>query len=78
MRGKEVERNWEIQFYGTRNDNKLKTYLFDNASLFNIVPKSIILEIYRKFKFDNPVKYSHSISMLLTLSIWSKKYFKND
>lgn len=72
-----VERNWEIQFCGTQNDIKLKSYLLNNSSLIKIVPDYIINEFYRKFKFDSPLKYSHSISMLLTLSIWSRKYFRN-
>lgn len=73
-----VERNWEIQFCGAQNEIKLESYLFNNSSLIKIVPERIIFEFYKKFKFKQPVKYSHSISMLLTLSIWSRKYFKND
>lgn len=73
-----VERNWEIQFCGRNNEIKLENYLFNNSSLFKLIPEKIIFNFYEKFKFDNPIKYSHSISMLLTLSIWSRNYFKNN
>ena len=73
-----IERNWEIQFCGSNNDRRLKDWLFKNPFLNKIIPDQIIGKYYYKFKNDDPVKYSHCISMLLTISIWSKQYFSKE
>ncbi len=71
-----IERNWELQFLGKLNEKNLKFWLFENKKLNNIVSKELIKEFYDKFKYQDPIKYSHPISMLLTLSVWCEKFWK--
>jgi hypothetical protein len=66
-----VQRNWELQFLGEENSKNLEGYLYDKA-FTNLVSKEIIDDIYEGFKIENNVKYSHPVSMLLTLSLWYK------
>ena len=66
-----VQRNWELQFLGEENSKNLEGYLYDKA-FTNLVSKEIIDDIYEGFKIENNVKYSHPLSMLLTLSLWYK------
>ena len=70
--GKErfVQRNWELQFCGEDNDAQLRHWIFDNKKLNNLVSKSLIKDIYNKFLYED-VTYSHSVSMLLTLSLFT-------
>lgn len=68
-----IQRNWELQFLGKENESKLKHYLLDNESLLKNIDTELIENFYKKFKSENSVKYSHSVSMLLTLSL----FFKN-
>ena len=65
-----VLRNWEIQFLGEENERHLKEHLFDKKSFSSWIPNSIVKEYYSKFKNENPVYYSHSVSILLTLSMF--------
>lgn len=65
-------RNWEIQFKGESNDLELKKYLFENDKFSNLVSVKIVKKFYDKFKNENEVKYSHPVSMLLTMSLFSK------
>lgn len=67
-----VQRNWEIQFLGKENNEKLKRWLFDNPALDNLVPKEIVKKYYDLFKNGDKVYLSHPLSMLLTLSVFSK------
>ena len=70
---KYIQRNWELQFFGDRNEESLKGYLFNNS--FNeFIPRSLINEFYKKFKEEDGVQFSHPISTLLTLSVWNKKF----
>ena len=71
-----VERNWEIQFLGTDNRKALEHWLFDNSSLQQIIPKEIVNKYYNNFIKVDMVKYSHPLSMLLTLSVWAEKFWK--
>jgi len=66
-----ILRNWEIQFLGKDNENKLKEHLFDKKTFSTWIPSSIVSEFFSKFKNENPVYYSHSVSILLTLSMFS-------
>jgi tRNA(Ile)-lysidine synthase TilS/MesJ len=68
-----IQRNWELQFLGEDNDKKLQAYLFDNPNLDSLVPTHVRTLFYRKFKEDDSVFYSHSVSMLLTLSVFSTR-----
>ncbi|MDD3003992.1 asparagine synthase-related protein [Flavobacterium sp.] len=67
-----VQRNWELQFLGSENESYLQHYLFQNEKMNAIIPKSLTAEFYRKFQQENDVYYSHSVSMLLTLSLFIK------
>ena len=67
-----IQRNWELQFLGKNNDAHVRHWLFENKKLNNLVPEPIVSDIYNRFQVDN-VKYSHSISMLITLSLFSQR-----
>ena len=82
MAGKKIDRefitknkvvnNYENQFLGIENDENLRYWLFDNTSFINFINPELTKEIYDKFKNENHLKYSHPISTLLTLSLFSK------
>lgn len=63
-----VQRNWELQFLGTDNEQKLESYLF-GRHLTKLIPAKIIEETYQKFKSEDSVYFSHPVSMLLTLAL---------
>ncbi|WP_040278191.1 asparagine synthase-related protein [Psychroserpens damuponensis] len=72
MGKKYIQRNWELQFLGNDNASKLKSHLFDND--FQMFLGSNIAHVmYENFKNKDAVFYSHSVSMLLTLSLWFGK-----
>ncbi|WP_299116134.1 asparagine synthase-related protein [uncultured Winogradskyella sp.] len=68
-----VQRNWELQFLGTKNDTYLRKYLFENG-LEVLVENEITKHFYKSFREKNSVKYSHTLSMLLTLSLWQSTF----
>ncbi|MCK0125023.1 asparagine synthase-related protein [Gelidibacter sp. F2691] len=71
-----IQRNWELQFLGEDNAKQLESYLFD--SNFNLwIPNSIIKDVYYDFQHGDAVANSHSISMLLTLSLWHQQNFNS-
>jgi len=75
FRGKRlIQRNWELQFLGPENDQQLRSWLFENPKFSEWVPKDLVQAFYNRFKHNDPVYYSHPVSMLLTLSVFSKKY----
>lgn len=65
-----IQRNWELQFLGKQNEEHLEAYLFQNEKMHEIVPKEVVASIYKKFQQEDAVYYSHSLSMLLTLSLF--------
>jgi asparagine synthetase B (glutamine-hydrolysing) len=67
-----VTRNWEIQFCGEENEKKLKERLFGNARFSQFVPVEVTSEFYDKFRKEDSVRFSHPVSMLLTLSEFSR------
>jgi hypothetical protein len=67
-----IQRNWELQFLGKSNDAELKKWLFENDSFKFLVSENIVKQFYADFKNTNAVYYSHSISMLLTLSLFTE------
>lgn len=69
-----IQRNWELQFLGMENDEKLQDRLF-GENLHPFLPKELLARFYNKFKTDDMVKYSHPLSMLLTLAVWRKQNF---
>lgn len=70
-----ISRNWELQFVGKDNDQPLKKWLFE-SKLKELVPKEIIKEFYEYFKQKDALKYSHSVSMLLTLALFQERFHK--
>ena len=67
-----VQRNWELQFTGEKNREKLTKYLFFDE-MTQQIDDSLIKKYLNLFYEDDQTYYSHSISTLLTLSL----YFKN-
>tara|TARA_R110002012_G_scaffold319389_2_gene539637 strand:+ start:20188 stop:21567 length:1380 start_codon:yes stop_codon:yes gene_type:complete len=68
-----IQRNWELQFLGSENDRHLKAWLFENQALLELVPKSLVLQVYEDFKNSDGIHESHAVSMLLTLSLFAKQ-----
>ncbi len=69
-----IQRNWELQFLGSENDEKLRSRLFDEVKLSEWIPIRLIQDFYNRFTREDPVYYSHSISMLLTLSLFARHH----
>ena len=67
-----IQRNWELQFLGMENDEKLQEQLF-SQNLHPFISKPLMARFYNSFKTGDVVKYSHPLSMLLTLAVWNKK-----
>lgn len=72
FRDKLTTRNWEIQFIGKENDANLRKHLFETNSFQEFISPDLVKKFYNKFKNDDTVNYSHSVSMLLTLSMFCK------
>ncbi|MEO8664092.1 MAG: asparagine synthase-related protein [Ignavibacteria bacterium] len=70
---KNTTRNWEIQFTGESNDLNLRKYLFENKNYSEFISPEITKTFYDKFKNEDSVYYSHPVSMLLTLAVFSKR-----
>jgi len=69
-----ITRNWELQFLGDQNLIQLKNNLLNKNKFNKLIPQKIIEDYLEKFQV-NPVKYAHSVSMLLILSVFSDKHF---
>ncbi len=69
---KYIQRNWELQFLGSENNMELQKWLFDNDFFSKLIPKDVVQTFYNDFKNKDEVYFSHSVSMLLTLSLFSK------
>lgn len=67
-----VVNNYENQFLGDQNDKELKKWLFDNPDFNNFISEPLVKEIYNSFQGEESLKYSHPVSTLLTLSLFSK------
>ena len=65
-----IQRNWELQFLGSDNERRLEDRLFSEHSDF--ISKELVQKFYHKFKHEDTVQFSHSVSMLLTLKTWEK------
>ena len=70
-----VQRNWELQFVGKENEEKLKEKLF-NYKHEALVPKAIVNYYYDLFLKDDKVQHAHPINMLLVLSKFNE--MRND
>lgn len=66
-----VQRNWELQFLGEENAKNLEEYIC-NEDFHELVSKQIVENSYDGFKEVDNVRFSHPLSMLLTLSLWQK------
>jgi hypothetical protein len=69
---KYIQRNWELQFLDEANTKQLESYLWDEKFRGFIDP-DVVNSLYHKFQTQDSVFYSHSVSMLLTLSVWYNK-----
>lgn len=69
---KYIQRNWELQFLGNENASQLESHIFD-SDFKAFLGGDIADSMYDKFKNKDAVFYSHSVSMLLTLSLWYDK-----
>ena len=67
-----IQRNWELQFIGPDNEEHLQKYLFENDNFVKLIQNELVREFYYNFQKEDSVRYSHPISMLLTLSLFSK------
>ncbi|WP_339887758.1 asparagine synthase-related protein [uncultured Flavobacterium sp.] len=67
-----IQRNWELQFMGKNNEVELEKWLFENESFKALLNPEIVKEYYSNFKNKDSVYYSHDVSMLLTLSLFTK------
>ncbi len=68
-----IQRNWELQFLDGDNASHLETRLFNNPDFKNFLSQDIVKQYYDLFKHNDLVFYSHSISILLTLSVFSSQ-----
>jgi len=71
-----IQRNFELQLLGDKNDKQFKKYIFD-TSFLEFVPKEVVDNFYYKFKEVNRVYYSPPACMLLTMSLWNKHFHNN-
>lgn len=67
-----VSNNYENQFLGKENEVELRKWLFENQKFKAFVDPRIVKEMYDGFKNENHLSYSHVISTLLTLSLFTK------
>ena len=54
------------------NDEKLQEHLF-GTNLHPFLSKELLVRFYNNFRAVELVKYSHPLSMLLTLAIWKNR-----
>lgn len=66
-----IQRNWELQFLGEENDIELRKWLFENEQFTRLIPREITEKYYNLFQSGDKVYWSHAVSMLLTLSVFS-------
>lgn len=71
-----VQRNWELQFLGEDNSKALENRLFQQAVFKDVIDPNIVEQYYNLFKDEDSVYYSHAVSMLLTLSVFSTNVLK--
>lgn len=69
---KYVQRNWELQFLGEKNEEILKKQL-ENVEASGLLPKSLIKECLTNFYKTKEKQYAHQLNILLVLA---KKFQK--
>jgi asparagine synthetase B (glutamine-hydrolysing) len=62
-----VQRNWELQFLGDKNQLEMKRHLLE-SSLKNWIPKSLIFKYYDHFYNQDAEQSAHAMNILLVLS----------
>lgn len=70
---KYIQRNWELQFLGKKNDLALQKWLFENKRFSENISPEVVKEMYELFLNKDAVYYSHPVSMLLTISLFFKQ-----
>lgn len=70
---KNIQRNWELQFLGIDNELTLCSYLFSNPDFKDFIAGDIVKETFDVFKKSDGIHESHAVSILLTLSLFSKR-----
>lgn len=70
---KYIQRNWELQFLGKKNKAELINY-FNTSNILQVVGKDIVDKTINEFYSGNQKHTSHSLSMLLTLAVFSKNF----
>jgi hypothetical protein len=75
--GNYTQRNWELQFSGSHNQKTLERYLFESSAFASFISNDLVKRFYEDFRKNDAVKYSHSISMLLTLSVFAQTQLKS-
>ena len=70
-----ITRNWENQFLGENNFSELNNYLLQ-SNFFNKIVNPKITKKYIDSFNRNPLKYAHSLSMLITLAVFSNRFSK--
>ncbi|MGB0975221.1 MAG: asparagine synthase-related protein [Flavobacteriaceae bacterium] len=77
LRGKPyIQRNWELQFLGTENRQRLNDYI-NNSNIAQFIEQEIIDKYKEKFDEGNQKHTSHALSLLVTLAAFSKHFYKN-
>jgi Asparagine synthase len=67
-----IQRNWELQFLGEENKKFLHERIY-HPTFNQWIPQKLVEPFFEKFT-QNGVKFSHPLSILLTLSsFWKKK-----
>ena len=69
-----ITRNWELQFLGEQNSILLRKNLLERNNFKKLIPQNIIKKYLDNFQID-PIKYAHSVSMLLTLAVFADKHY---
>lgn len=68
-----VRNNYENQFLGAVNDSHLQKWLFDNTRFRELIDPSIVHQFYDPFVQGSHLANSHTVSTLLTLSVFSNQ-----
>lgn len=71
-----IQRNYELQFLGSRNESMLRSYLED-SDFQQWIGGDLVCSQLNGFYEQDARQYSHSVSMLLTISLFFKKYLKS-
>lgn len=73
---KYIQRNWELQFLGEKNNSELNNYL-SGSNISDIIDKEVVENTMQRFLNGNQKHTSHALSMLLTLAVFSNHFLYN-